>query len=100
MEINTSGYLSNEFLDSTHSLYMTDDANVVIFLGPSGHFSTFKLTPRAHYEVHGEEDTSPATTSTGQRFTFMRTPATTSSSTAQRTASAPLRTTVSKTFQS
>lgn len=63
---------------------MTDDANVAIFPGASGHFNTFDFTPRAHYEVHGEDDTSPATTSTGQRFTFMRMPATTSSSPAQR----------------
>ncbi|ROL42290.1 hypothetical protein DPX16_18212 [Anabarilius grahami] len=69
---------------STQSLYMTNDANVAIFPGASGHFSTYNLTPRANYEVHGEEDTSQATTITGQRFTFMRTPATTSSSTVSK----------------
>lgn len=79
---------------------MTHDANVAIFPGASGHFNTFDLTPRAHYEIHSENDTSPATTSTGQRFTFMGMLATTSSSTAQRTGTAPpLRATVSKTFQ-
>ncbi|XP_045897567.1 uncharacterized protein LOC123965001 isoform X2 [Micropterus dolomieu] len=79
---------------------MTDDTNVAIFPGASGVFSTLDLTPRAHYEVHGEEDdTSSASNTTAQRFTFMRTPATTSSPAAQRAASAPSRATVSKTFQ-
>ncbi|KAI7807114.1 hypothetical protein IRJ41_022630, partial [Triplophysa rosa] len=95
----TAEKLSRIFQVSTHSLYMTDDTNVAIFPGASGNFNTFDLTPRAHYEIHGEDDTSPATTSTGQRFTFTRMPATTSSSTAQRTGTAPPRATVSKTCQ-
>ncbi|KAI7811354.1 hypothetical protein IRJ41_013630 [Triplophysa rosa] len=95
----TAEKLSRIFQVSTHSLYMTDDTNVANFPGASGNFNTFDLTPRAHYEIHSEDDTSPATTSTGQRFTFMRMPATTSSSTAQRTGTAPPRATVSKTCQ-
>lgn len=75
---------------------MTDDANVALFPGASGVFSSFDLTPRAHYEVHGEdEDTSSASNITGQRFSFMRTPATTTSSTAPRTAAGPHRATLS-----
>ncbi|XP_078022892.1 uncharacterized protein LOC144462609 [Epinephelus lanceolatus] len=91
--------LSRIFQVSSHSLYMTDDANVALFPGASGVFSSLDLNPRTHYEVHGEaEDTSGPANSTGQRFSFMRTPATTTSSTPQRTASAPPRATVSKTF--
>lgn len=79
---------------------MTDDANVAIFPGASGVFSTLDLTPRAHYEVHGEEEnTSSASSTTAQRFTFMRTPATSQSAATQRAASAPPRATASKTFQ-
>ncbi|KAF0031965.1 hypothetical protein F2P81_016520 [Scophthalmus maximus] len=78
----------------------TDEGNVVLFSGVSGVFSTLDLRPRAHYEVHGDaEDTSSASDTTGQRFSFMRTPAT-ASSTAPQTASAPPRAAVSKTFQS
>lgn len=85
---------------STHSLYLTDDANVAIFPGASGVFSTLDLTPRAHYEVHGEqEDTSSASNTTAQRFTFMRTPVASQSAAAQRAPSAPPRATASKTFQ-
>nr|XP_033470493.1 uncharacterized protein LOC117249170 [Epinephelus lanceolatus] len=91
--------LSRIFQVSSRSLYMTDDANVALFPGASGVFSSLDLNPRTHYEVHGEaEDTSGPANSTGQRFSFMRTPATTTSSTPQRTASAPPRATVSKTF--
>lgn len=82
---------------------MTDDANVAIFPGASGFFSTLDLTLRAHYEVHGEEEDTSSSSNATARFSFMRSPATvtpsTSSSSAQRAASAPPRATASKTFQ-
>lgn len=68
-------------------------------------FSTLDLTPRAHYEVHGEEEDASSASNATARFTFMRSPATATnvtpspSSSAQRAASAPLRATASKTFQ-
>ncbi|TKS88108.1 hypothetical protein D9C73_022232 [Collichthys lucidus] len=64
---------------STQSLYMTDEANVALFPGASGVFSSLDLTPRARYEGHGEVTTS-APNITGQRFTFMRSPATSTAS--------------------
>ncbi|XP_035850699.1 uncharacterized protein LOC118493754 [Sander lucioperca] len=94
----TAEKLSRIFQVSTHSLYLTNDANVALFPGASGVFSSFNLTARGHYEVHGEdEDASSASTNvgrTGQRFAFMRTPLTTASSTASATPRA-----VTKTFQ-
>ncbi|XP_035981082.1 uncharacterized protein LOC105935689 isoform X2 [Fundulus heteroclitus] len=97
----TAEKLSRIFQVTAHSLYMTDDANVAVFPGASGAFSTLDLSPRGHYEVHGEEDTSCASPST-QRFTFMRTSATTPGPALERAALAPPpppRATASKTFQ-
>lgn len=58
------------------SLYITDDENVAIFPDTSGHFSTYDLKPRGHYEVHGDDVTLPvAESSQGQpdhRFRFLR----------------------------
>ncbi|KAI9520056.1 hypothetical protein NQZ68_021775 [Dissostichus eleginoides] len=99
---------------------------MALFPGASGVFNSYDLTPRGHYEVHGEDDVPPtASSNMGQRFSFMRTPATrgglaignsfefpglifspspplpatgSACSPAQR-ASAPPRATVSKTFQ-
>ncbi|XP_032368028.1 uncharacterized protein LOC116687049 [Etheostoma spectabile] len=93
----TGEKLSRIFQVSTRSLYLTNDANVALFPGASGVFSSFDLTARGHYEVHGEdEDASSASTnvSTGQRFAFMRTPSTTASSTVSASPRA-----VTKTFQ-
>ncbi|XP_051276876.1 uncharacterized protein LOC127375083 [Dicentrarchus labrax] len=93
----TAEKLSRIFQVSTRSLYLTNDANVALFPGPSGVFSSFDLTARAHYEVNGEEEetSSSVSNNTGQRFAFMRTPATAS---APPRATVP-RATVSKTFQ-
>ncbi|KAL2087177.1 hypothetical protein ACEWY4_018236 [Coilia grayii] len=58
------------------SLYITDDENVAIFPDASGHFHTYDLKPRGHYEVHGDDVTLPvAESSQGQpdhRFRFLR----------------------------
>jgi len=45
---------------------MTDEANLALFPGASGVFSSLDLTPRAHYEVHGEDEvTTSASNITG-----------------------------------
>ncbi|XP_051787439.1 uncharacterized protein LOC114657635 isoform X2 [Erpetoichthys calabaricus] len=68
--------------------------------GASGVFSALDLTPRGHYEVHGEDmESMPAAGSSGQRFAFMRAPAVAAAaaSHSQRATSSPPVT--SKTFQ-
>ncbi|XP_028656977.2 uncharacterized protein LOC114651192 isoform X1 [Erpetoichthys calabaricus] len=68
--------------------------------GASGVFSALDLTPRGHYEVHGEDmESMPAAGSSGQRFAFMRASAVAAAaaSHSQRATSSPPVT--SKTFQ-
>lgn len=60
------------------SLYITENNNnVALFPAPDGHFSLIDLTPRGHYEVHGEgisAESSPNTpvTPSPTRFFFHR----------------------------
>ncbi|XP_072564944.1 uncharacterized protein [Paramormyrops kingsleyae] len=67
------------FQVSAQSLYLTEESNTAIFPLSTGIFSTFNLTPRAHYEVHGDganvdASTPPQFTGAGttQRFSFSR----------------------------
>ncbi|XP_031153404.1 uncharacterized protein LOC116048424 [Sander lucioperca] len=45
--------ISKIFRVTSQSLYLTDDTNVAVFPGAEGHFSSFDLRNKAHYEVHG-----------------------------------------------
>ncbi|KAG7317708.1 hypothetical protein KOW79_018743 [Hemibagrus wyckioides] len=85
---------------SAYTVYLTDDSNVALFPGGvSGVFSTLDLTPRGHYEVHGEDmDSTPAAGCTSQRFAFMRTPAAASADSPSQWA-IPSPFTATKTFQ-
>ncbi|KAF5891678.1 uncharacterized protein DAT39_018599 [Clarias magur] len=95
----TAEKLSRIFQVSANTVYLTDDSNVALFPGGvSGVFSTLDLTPKAHYEVHGEDMDSTPAGSTSQRFAFMRTPAAASAGSAsQRVPPSP--STATKTFQ-
>ncbi|XP_016307009.1 uncharacterized protein LOC107661756 [Sinocyclocheilus anshuiensis] len=84
------------------SLYITDDNNVALFPAPDGHFSLVDLTPRGHYEVHGEsiiEESSPNTpvTPNPTRFFFHR-PVSAAAGSATGSSAVP-RATMPKTFQ-
>lgn len=84
------------------SVYITDDANVAIFPGNDGHFSTIDLMVRGHYEVHGESDTveepsSVPTPLNPTRFSFRRPPSAAAGS--ALTARPSPRTPMAKTFQ-
>nr|XP_024661071.1 uncharacterized protein LOC112436095 [Maylandia zebra] len=97
----TAEKLGRIFQVSAHTLYITDDSNVAMFPGAvSGVFSALDLTPRGHYEVHGEDmESIPTAGSSGQRFAFMRAPAVAASAPSrsqQATSSSPMS---SKTFQ-
>ena len=88
------------------SLYITDDDNVAIFPGSSGHFSCLDLRPRGHYEVHGDDIALPVAEQTpplsGQnRFQFHRPaqPTAALGSPAQAIAPTPPRASMSNTFQ-
>ncbi|KAF5904234.1 E3 ubiquitin-protein ligase UHRF2-like isoform X1, partial [Clarias magur] len=95
----TAEKLSRIFQVSANTVYLTDDSNVALFPGGvSGVFSTLDLTPKGHYEVHGEDmDLTPAG-STSQRFAFMRTPAAASAGSASQRVT-PSPSTATKTFQ-
>ncbi|KAF4118126.1 hypothetical protein G5714_000177 [Onychostoma macrolepis] len=96
------------FQVSSQNLYLTDDMNMAIFPGENGLFSTLDLTPRGHYEVHGDSDSSlspssSASSSSGsQRFSFLRTASSIAGSSVaspvQATA-APPRASMSRSFQ-
>ncbi|CAL8342203.1 unnamed protein product [Arctogadus glacialis] len=78
---------------------VSSDSNVAIFAGESsGVFSSLDLSPRGHYEVHGEDDVAPGSSTTGQRFAFSRRSSTVTSGSLQG-ASAALPRATSKIFQ-
>ncbi|KAK0132635.1 hypothetical protein N1851_032503 [Merluccius polli] len=59
-------------------MYLKDDSNVVLFPGSDGFFSSFDLSPRAHYEVFGEGTGATEASATSRpvvgpgRFSFQR----------------------------
>ncbi|KAK0138164.1 hypothetical protein N1851_025520 [Merluccius polli] len=74
--------ISTIFQVTSQSLYLTGDSNVAVFPGQDGHFSSFDLRDRAHYEVHGVEAAAevvnfaasgpPPTPSSSSQFRFSR----------------------------
>ncbi|CAL1613892.1 unnamed protein product [Knipowitschia caucasica] len=86
------------------SLYITDDDNVAIFPGTSGHFSCFDLRPRGHYEVHGDDIALPVAEQvpqSGTRFQFQRSSATVTAALGSpgQACSTPLRASMNTSFQ-
>ncbi|KAL1250600.1 hypothetical protein QQF64_018396 [Cirrhinus molitorella] len=81
---------------------------MAIFPGINGLFSTLDLTPRGHYEVHGDNElslspSSSASSSSGsQRFSFLRTASSTAGSSVAsliQASAAPPRVSMSRSFQ-